>query len=64
MIRTMGLVDLGSGWHGGSMVFRGRSPAFMPPVFMVGDTRAALGFEGDEVEDEGWGSDRGGRVGL
>ena len=53
-------MDLGSGRQGGSMVLRGRSPAFMPPVFMVGDTRAALGFGGCGEDDEGWGLDRGG----
>ena len=48
-------MDSCSGWQGGSRVLRGRSPASMPPVFMVEDTGAALGFDGDEVEDGSWG---------
>ena len=60
----MWLIDLGSGRQGGSMVLRARSPAFMPPVFMVEDTGAALGFDGDEVEDGSWGIRWGGRVRL
>ena len=45
-------MDSCSGRQGDSRVLRGRSPAFMPPVFMVGDTGAALGFGGSGEDDE------------
>ena len=47
-------------------MFRGWSPAFVPPALMAKETRAAArvwGFQGSGKEtSEGWGSDRGREV--